>query len=217
MTEYKFAFVACCFIIALLSRARCVSVKDWGLLSCGLFFTLWADYFLVLHNRHLEGVAVFCFVHVFYIIRARQACCEYRGQEPIATHALGAGTAERSFLSGNKLLAAFFCVAAIVWVIAFAAESVVVLAGLYATLFAVNLYVNIKARRRIITTGLVLFALCDISVGLYNLSHYVGLPQYFSGVFMLIWIFYLPAIGLLSVSAISGTPKIYSQENLSAR
>ncbi|MCL1845694.1 MAG: hypothetical protein FWF77_07305 [Defluviitaleaceae bacterium] len=182
MLDYKFAFVACCFILALFSRVKCISEKDWGLLSCGLFFTLCADYFLVLRNEHLAGVAVFCFVHVFYILRARHALiCKRWGL--------------------------FFGIAAVIWVGALAAGSVVGMAGLYACLFAVNLYVNAKARRWLITAGLALFALCDISVGLYNLSHYLDVTQYFSGAFMFIWIFYIPALGILAVSALdfSGT------------
>jgi len=180
LLDYKFAFVAVCFMLALFSRVKCISVKDWGLLSCGLFFTLCADYFLVLHNRHLAGVAVFCFVHVAYIVRAV-------GFEKRMILPLGA--------------------AAGVWAGALAAGSVVLLAGLYACLFGVNLFVNIKNRRTginyyLVVAGLILFALCDVSVGLFNLSGYVGLPQYFSGAFMFIWIFYLPALVLLAISAV---------------
>ncbi|MCL2351914.1 MAG: hypothetical protein FWC55_05210 [Firmicutes bacterium] len=51
--------------------------------------------------------------------------------------------------------------------------------------------------RRLITAGMCLFFLCDINVGLYNLT--AGAPA--NGLFRaLIWVFYLPGQALLSLS-----------------
>ena len=47
-----------------------------------LGFTLGADYFLILHNQHLPGVAVFCFAHAAYILRALTA---QNGKTPATT------------------------------------------------------------------------------------------------------------------------------------
>ncbi|MCL2388486.1 MAG: hypothetical protein FWC89_13205, partial [Defluviitaleaceae bacterium] len=66
----KFAFIVGCLVIALISFFRCHSKKDWGFLVGGLSFTILADYYLVLTQQHLYGIATFCFVQVCYMMRA---------------------------------------------------------------------------------------------------------------------------------------------------
>jgi len=183
----KFAFVVCCLVIALLSYFKCYSKRDWAWLVSGLAFTVGADYFLVLHNNHLYGVAVFCFAHVCYIMRAITRRTRF------------------VFLS--------FGLVAVLVAIAFMSGSVIALGGIYATLFSLNLVVNFKffgnektrlpkLNRVLVLAGLVLFMLCDVNVLLINLPRYFGAPQWLSSFFPLIWVFYLPSQGLLAVSAV---------------
>jgi hypothetical protein len=177
--DYKFAFVACCFIVAIFSYANCVCKKDWAWLVCGLGFTVLADFFLVMHDEHLLGVAAFCFTHVFYIFRATDF---------------------------TKKMFFPFCIFIFIWATALAMKSVVILAAVYAVLFAINIFVNAKARRNkwnysLVMAGLILFALCDVNVMLYNLQRYTNAAFEFSFSFTLIWVFYLPSQALLSVSA----------------
>ncbi|MCL2225023.1 MAG: lysoplasmalogenase family protein [Defluviitaleaceae bacterium] len=152
--------------------------KDWLCLVGGLVFTLLADYFLVLRQQHLFGVAAFCFVHVFYIRRA----INFR----------------------RWMLVAF----AVIWLfIVFILQSVILIAAVYASLFAFNIFVNYKTRRpkfnyHLVMAGLILFALCDINVMLFNIPRYTGLPDFFPGAFALIWVFYLPSQILLALSAV---------------
>jgi uncharacterized membrane protein YhhN len=175
----KFIFILCCLVIALISYFRCHSKKEWGLLCGGLAFTVLADYFLVLRDMHLFGVAAFCFAHVCYIFRAVN-------------------------LKNRWILPIF----GLVWVFGFVSGSVIVFAGLYACLFGVNIYVNLfKAHRPkfnyyLVAAGLILFALCDINVMLFSLPRYVGMSIFFPYAFTLIWVFYLPAQFLLAISAV---------------
>ena len=179
----KFIFVACCFLFALGSYKFRVLRCDWAWLVAGLGFTVGADFFLVLHNQHLQGVAVFCFAHVCYINRVKKAW----------------------FLFPIVLI--FVAVSLVI-------GSVLTLAAIYAALFAYSLLVNFKRfrqsddkvnlpkfNRALILTGLVLFALCDINVLLFNLPVYFDLPNGLRNVFLLIWIFYIPSQALLAVSA----------------
>ena len=176
----KFAFIGGCLLVALLSGARRWNTRDWLWLVAALSFTLLSDYFLILRHEHLFGVAAFCFVHICYIFRAVK-------------------------FKKNFLAPIFIFV--IIWASALAFGSVIVLAGLYAALFAVNIYVNFKETRRpklnhrLVTAGLVLFALCDICVMLVNLPRYANVTQDFSAAFPLIWVFYLPSQALLAVSS----------------
>ena len=192
----KFTFIAACFAVAVVSYFWCRSKTDWAWLVGGLGFTLLADYFLILQGNHLFGVAAFCFVHVCYISRIRAG----RGAVSDDMHTRP-GYNSKPDTKVVLVVSAFFAVA---WLAAFIAGSVIVLSVVYASLFALNLYVNATSRhprRSLILAGLVLFALCDISVMLANLPAYIGAPLWLEGFFPIIWVFYLPSQGLLAISA----------------
>ena len=201
----KFAFVAACFAVALVSYFFCRSKRDWFLLTLGLAFTLVADYFLILHGLHFIGVAVFCFAHVAYILRAVSS-------SPGGWRRLFPG------LTVVVVALAYFVMVlyALSWLnwihsssrvfnIIFSVEFV---APLYAALFITNIYVSaryIRHNRVLIIAGLLLFAACDICVLLFNLPFYFGAPEGLRRVFWLIWVFYLPSQALLAVSAVDFT------------
>jgi len=184
----KFIFIVTCFTIAILSYFICCSKKDWGWLTAGLLFTVGADYFLVIHNLHLPGVAVFCFAHICYILRV-------------------ADISKRA----KKLVMAI----AFVWVLLlFVNNALFMLAGTYAVLFAVNIAFNVRYFRQkntllpkfnkvLVLAGLILFVLCDINVALFNLPRQFDMPDIFPQAFYLIWVFYLPSQLLLAVSGIA--------------
>jgi len=177
----KFYYVLICFLVALGSYFFCHNRRDWAWLAGGMAFTAGADYFLILHNAHLPGVAVFCFTHLCYGMRAHR----FPLRRVVFVFALvGMATA--------------LCVAM---------DEIMALALLYASLFAISLLLHIKHRRTLhnaplILTGLILFALCDIFVLLYNVPRYLGIMQELRRVSPLIWLFYLPAQSLLAVSAV---------------
>ena len=178
-----FGFIAACFVVALTSYFICWSRRDWRWLVLGLAFTLGADYFLILHNRHLPGVAVFCFAHVAYIMRAVS-------DKKSRIYAL------LPFAVAGLAIAAL----AMVWL-----DGIYVVTAMYGTLFVTNIYLSarhIRRNRALVMTGLLLFAACDICVLLFNLPRYMGAPEVLRIVFPLIWVFYLPSQVLLAVSAV---------------
>ncbi|MCL2286211.1 MAG: lysoplasmalogenase family protein [Firmicutes bacterium] len=187
----KFIFIVACFAIAVLSYFLRNSNKDWAWLTAGLMFTVGADYFLVIHNNHLPGVAVFCFAHVSYILR-------------------GLGASKRA--SKAALLSVPFL--ALFVFLAFINDALLVLAGIYTVLFLINIAVNTwhftqkntplpKSNKTLVLAGLILFALCDINVALFNMPRQFGTPVIFPWAFHMIWIFYLPSQLLLAVSGIA--------------
>ena len=199
----KFSFVALCLTIALCSRGFCHSKKDWGFLVSAMGFTLMSDFFLVLLHNYRMGVFLFCFVHVFYIFRVR-------------------GSSDKIKKRLAKINGAIFIMAMVVFAIfAFAPflpqfDPLVVLAVVYASFFVQNLIVHVKyyrsndpealpmLNRRLMLAGLILFALCDINVLLFNLPNHVPFPQAVADLGLsLIWVFYAPSQLLLSVSAVN--------------
>jgi len=179
---FKFVFIFACFVLAALSYFFCRSKKDWAWLTVGLLFTVGADYFLVIHDNHLPGVAVFSFAHMCYILRALNFA-EHR--QKVALIALP--------------FVAFFVY------LSFINNALLVLTGIYAGLFLINITVNIKyckINKPLVLCGLILFALCDVNVLLLNLPRQFGMPVIFPWAFYLIWIFYLPSQLLLAVSCV---------------
>lgn len=186
----KFIFIVICFIIAALSYYKCNSKKDWTLLTAGLLFTVGADYFLIIQNMHMPGVAVFCFAHICYILRVANI---------------------------SKGVKRALVIAVSVWIfLLFVNNALLALAGTYAVLFMVNIAVNIhyfrqentllpKLNKTLLLAGLILFALCDVNVALFNLPRqFEGLlPDVFPQAFYLIWVFYLPSQLLLAISGIA--------------
>jgi len=180
--DLKFAFIVVCFAIAVASYFFCVKRRDWAWLMFGLLFTVGADYFLVIHDNHLPGVAVFCFAHACYIFRALE-----------------------NTKRGKRIALVAVPILVMVVLFAFANGLLLVLAGTYAALFLTSIAVNIKfckINRPIVLTGLILFALCDVNVALFNMPHQLGANFVFPWAFYLIWVFYLPSQLLLAVSAV---------------
>jgi len=202
LVDWRFILIAACFGVALASYFFCWSKRDWFWLTLGLAFTVAADYFLILHNRHLIGVAVFCFAHVAYILRA--ASNKPGGVQRILPWLVLLMVAPVNIvlsyiLSGrvdatNSLLAATHII-----------SSIYVITALYAAFFIINIYVSarhLQRNRTLIVTGLLLFAACDICVLVMNLPLYFDAPAWLSQAYPMVWVFYLPSQVLLAVSAV---------------
>ena len=202
----KFIFVVGCFAIAVATYFFCKSKRDWLWLTLGLMFTVGADYFLVVRDMHLHGVAVFCFAHVCYIFRALTS------RPPEGYHYPWAVSVYKDrfytdYSRAGKAVVTYPVLALIVaiwWVVT--NDALILLSGIYAGLFITNIALTIKfckINKPLVLTGLVLFMLCDINVALFNLPRQFNTPVIFPSAFYLIWIFYLPSQLLLSASAIA--------------
>jgi hypothetical protein len=181
----KFAFVAFCFVLALGSFFVRRSRRDWLFLCAAMGFTVVSDYFLIINGREAWGVFIFCFAHAAYILRVGGA---WRWVLPCAFFgALAFG------YTGDTLLG---------------------LAVAYGLIFLLNLTFHVfyyrekKPNRKIMLTGLLLFALCDVHVLLFNLSRYIYAPELTEYGYAMIWVFYAPAQLLLGVSAMDGRKAI---------
>ena len=194
----KVLFIALCFIIALCSFWLCHSRRDWAYLAAAMGLTLVSDYFLVLTNNHTAGVFVFCFVHIIYILRVSED-----REKSIAQIAA-------VIFVGMFVFALFIFVPMLPYV-----HPIIVLTMVYTVLFIRDIIAHIRyyqckrtealpvINRRIMLAGLLLFALCDIHVLMFNLPHYFPVsPAIGMWGRMWIWVFYAPSQLLLSMSAV---------------
>ena len=177
----KYAGILLCPVIAVLLRRNAWDRQDSAYLIGALVFTCAADLFLLLLNKPVYGVVLFCMAHLLYIRRYRAAW--FKPAATITVSAIAICLAVSSFTTAFPLRNA--------------------LAMLYgALLLSVFLlaYTSLlpKKNRRLVMTGMALFLLCDIHVALFNIAG-TDNPYYpFASFFM--WLFYLPAQVLLAVS-----------------
>jgi len=209
MSHFAFVTIAVCLLLALGSFPWVASRRDWALLVCALAATLVADYFLIVTRDYEWGVRAFVTVQIFYLNRI---ALRMKEKQP-PTKALW--RTPKNILKIICVLLAFFLL--FMW-LPLRLSPLLSEAAVYAGLFAVNLILyglycfaprfrNESGRRRMFV-GMVLFALCDINVGIIN-AFRLGLllpGEVVSVAQTLVWVFYLPAQWLLAVSAI----KIFS-------
>ena len=174
-TIAQFAFICICFGISLASFFKRLSTKDWALLAFAMAFTVAADYFLILFNNQHMGLRFFPLAHICYTFRAIKI--------------------------NKRHIAAAVCVFAVLMLLP---SNIIVFSAIYFIAFCINLIANGYSRHanhKIIIAGLILFALCDVNVLLYNLPRFISFPNEVSDIaFRLIWVFYAPSQFVLSVS-----------------
>lgn len=139
------------------------------LIVLALFLTLICDFFLLFTNKYIVGAAIFSLVHIVYI-----------------------------FLNSQKKgIAVIIPFAALPFIYLFNKTPIPSVYFFYAACFLTDIVIAFKNSlkiRPLFCAGLVLFALCDICVAVYNL---LGIQT----AFLLIWIFYTPSQLLIARSS----------------
>ncbi len=208
-TGIKLSLIFFCFLYTLWMReAR--GARDLFLIRAALFFTLLSDVIILLlpAKAYIYGVGSFLIVQQLYGIRIK--CCDNR---------------RRGLQESTGLLRS--------WMLRLAGEvftTFLILTGLLLTgvrpdilllasaVYFISLVFNVISAIRlafskphelgsgIFATGLFLFLLCDINVGLFNLSGYLTLTGKAAELIyrmssILMWTFYAPSQVLLALSA----------------
>ena len=195
----KYASILLCALFAVTGAVRIKSAVS-VLVAAAFVFTASADFFLLKTSVYLPGVLCFCMVQSLYL-----AAVLYAGgnRDGILKHLiLGLPAAAAAVLPGIML--------------GLGIEELLLLcaAGFYAYSFIRNIVLAamlwkrgnaVGLRAGLFTVGLIIFALCDINVLLYNLPDYIEIRSgvltfllRFAGDFM--WMFYLPGQVMLSFS-----------------
>ncbi len=177
----KYAGILLCPVIAALLHRNAWNRQDSVYLFGALVFTCAADLFLLLLNKPVYGMVLFCMAHLLYIRRYRAAW--FTPAATITVSTIAVCLAVSSFTKAFPLRNALAMLYGVLLL------SVFILAGTS---------MLPKINRRIVVTGMALFLLCDIHVAVFNLVG-VGHPYYPFASFLM-WFFYLPSQALLAVS-----------------
>ena len=194
---YKYAGILLCLVCA---SVRAVTLKNTAsrLIAAALCFTCISDYFLLFTDSYLPGVLCFCVTQTLYLFVLLQ-------DRPLKTKLL-------HIVPGLVLSAALLIITGLMQ----RPDLLITAGAFYAYSFirniALALCLCIKKKPvpglkpSMFAVGLVIFALCDINVLLYNLPllfdiHSHLLISLFDVIGTLMWVFYLPSQVLLALSA----------------
>jgi len=191
LISVKYAIILLCFIITIMIGRNGHDKIDTLILQSGLFFTACADYCLVVSNKFILGVLIFCIVQIIYILRYT-----------------------RDLKSRVKIFSALLIIYIVLSVIAFTAYKagkfdlrLILICLFYSCLLTTSLITGIRTLKTnyfplyssvLISIGMSLFFMCDINVALFNIFRSGNHISIISGI--LIWIFYVPAQVMLALS-----------------
>lgn len=198
----KYSCIVLNFIMVLFIRDYTYSKNDRIYLTIALFFTLLADFTLIFIGNYTLGVLFFCIVQLSYIKRHSKKVKDTR--ENIILVII--------FLTINFLMA-FMVNKALHLYLKGIDTKLVFIVLIYFALLITSLirafsvlddnYYNIRTKY-FISIGMLLFFLCDVNVGIYNILNSTNLfVKYYSLKDMtgfLIWFFYAPSQLLLTLS-----------------
>ncbi len=181
----KYLTIVICFAITLFIGEEAVNTKDKRLVQGARFFTLIADFYLVILNNCELGIIAFCIVQSIYIIRHSIRC-------------------KVKMIRLLILIPIIFISVLIICGIKLQGleKKLIILAVIYGLLLITSLYLALRTRSYLIGLGMFLFFMCDINVALYNIINRVP-NSFLRGEFIigfLIWLFYLPSQLLLTLS-----------------
>lgn len=196
----KFISILFCIAFAVYSM-NSLRTRDNYILVAALCFTGVSDYFLLLTEHFTYGMMSFCVVQILYLLRL-----QYLERE--------GGKGSRYGMGGKILINLVF------WLL--------VLAGLYKLKLQVNLllsvsvfyfiailhnvYASVKNAKTVpnkknivFAAGMILFILCDINVGIYNMTGFITiegmfLERLYNFSEIAMWMFYLPAQVCIALS-----------------
>lgn len=198
----KFASIILCFLMSLLLYGRKNVTKDIVLLRGALLFTVISDLYILILESYVFGLVTFSIVQLLYLIRLH----EWRKQQ-------GRHVVAWLLLLRNLVVA--LTITGILIILRISLDGLMLISILYFVSIFFNTVDAIRIQNRepkkqyqLYAIGMVLFLLCDINVGLFNLSDFILIEDvWFNKLYefasIAMWMFYLPAQVLISLSGIN--------------
>lgn len=208
LIKYTSIFMCLLFVfIPVKKELNSTNIKDTFILRFALIFTFISDYFLLFTDKIVVGILTFIVVQLLYLIR-------------IYNWKLDASLIDRSkkplylYFFRNILSTILVLIPICIFLRKPSLDTILII--LLAAFYFISLLLNFidtinispktrSKRVKIFATGLLLFLLCDINVGLFNLAYYIPINPFIyiklyniSSIAM--WLFYLPSQVLISLS-----------------
>ncbi len=205
----KYSIILLCFCYALMSASK----STFYLMQTALLFTAISDLFILVLDYYFYGVLTFIVVQELYSLRLLILLSggrELDGAIGGRGRRITAAFLKRSLL---QLLAAL-AVCLILSLTGVMLEGLLIVSIFYFICILTNVitaFSLVKHRpgtkgNLIYAIGMLLFLLCDINVGLFNLSGFIPMQEevyaiLYSASSILMWTFYAPAQVLIAISS----------------
>ncbi len=213
--QVKYIVIILCFCYAFFAGKGTVRF-----LKAALLFTVLADLFLLIMDYYFYGVLVFIIVQHLYgvrlvILKSRQSVLSEDGDLRDHTYYY----IRKHVLSGYIIrvilqAAAASVICIMLSILDVSLELLSVVSIYYFILISSNVISSIRLAflsprdkgNVLYGIGMLLFLLCDINVGLYNLSGFIAMPEnayhlIYAVSSLLMWTFYAPAQVLIAISS----------------
>ena len=193
----KFSGIVLCTAVNFYYVIRRQANQYW--LSLAFLFLIISDYHLLITSSYESGVFTFLLVQLcfrFFLMRV-DGRREFMRQFGYPAAGIGLVTG---------------CISAVLWKTGVETDWTVILAALYFLWFVCNLVKTVRITRRdktrqmrLFCIGLILYFLCDLNVGIFNLEGYIEVSAaWFEKLYEFaadaMWLFYLPGIVLITLS-----------------
>ena len=213
----KFTVIIICFCYAFFSKSNNKSISYS--LKTAMFFTLISDLFILILDYYIYGVLTFIIVQLLYNYRISCHNSKYEVQQQKESAAIGNNKAKEMYVNRTwfifisrmiiQLLIAS-CICLILYLSGVELELLLVASLIYFTGLIINTQAysvsrGEKSRDAFFAAGLLLFVMCDINVGLFNLTRFISIPEetyllIYNISSVLMWVFYAPSQALIALS-----------------
>lgn len=195
----KFISIVLCFIITVVFLVLNHKNRDCLILTSAFLFTVIADVFLLFTDLYLFGVLSFCIVQIIYLCRIHNVAPNFKKYHLCLRLLVSIVTL--FLMEQLQIEVDFLLCITIFYFINFIGNI-----GLLGFLLRrKNQLLKCPVYLTRFFLGMILFILCDVCVGLYNLSYYVNLSGSVYELVILIasfgmWGFYLPGQVCIALS-----------------
>lgn len=211
-TSLKFTYIIICFCYACLSKGNNKSISYT--IKAAMLFTLISDLFILILDYYLFGVLTFMLVQLLYNYRISlynsRTAAQYYKKSGLFKSSKAVLIFARWIIAQVTAAA---CICVVLNLLGVEMEALLIAGAVYFTGLVINtvraVITVIKGSRDqgmiMFAAGLVFFLLCDINVGLFNLTGFIDIPQnIYSFIYnissVLMWIFYAPSQALIVLS-----------------
>ena len=203
--KMKFISICGCFLYTMTQLI--IHKRKEFVLSLAMLFILWSDFFLLLTDHMLYGMITFNLVQVFLFLK-------------IVSYDMNSKNA--LFQRVSILLVSTLLICVLLNVIT-EIDGLLVVSILYFLQFTLNLsklislYGKYHVKEvKLFLIGLILYFLCDINVGIFNLSSYINVSSQFFDILYKIatiamWSFYLPGIVCIALCTDTSITKKFNK------
>ena len=202
----KYFTILLCLIFVLIPRKESGgSAVDHRLLKLAFLFTFISDYFLLFTEEIIPGLVTFIIVQVLYLLRIYRWKLDFnlinKSKIILPMYFL------RNLFAGMILLL-------VLSLLSVKLELTIVLATFYFLSLLLNCFDLLRIsfviktpQLRLFLIGLLMFLLCDINVGIFNMQQFIANPlvkyeKIYSIASVAMWIFYLPSQVFIALSKV---------------